>query len=153
MTGATRAPTYAEALHLAQQVQNAERQLKEACERHADELLLARQEVHYKWKQFHELAMKEKDKELEKEMEKTIMYMREKDKEKEMEKTIMYMKENKKEKERALKEMEKTMMYMKDNKKEMEKTIMYMKEKEKEMEKTITDSVHNLEYSNREISN
>ena len=79
MTGAMRAPTAVEAVQVSQQVQTAKRQLHEAQDRHASELLLARQAVHHKWKQFHELALKKKGKELEKAL---------KDKDKEMEKKM-----------------------------------------------------------------
>ena len=134
MTGAMRAPTASEALQLAQQVQTAERHLKEARELHVSELLQARQKVHYDWKKFYELALKEKDKEMEKEKEKDEKEMDEemekdlKEMEKEMEKAL-----KEKEKEKALKEMEKAL-------KEKEQVLIYMKEMEKALKKKETDS-------------
>ena len=122
MTGTMRAPTAAEALQLSQQVQTAERHLKEARELHASEVLLARQTVHYEWRQFYELALKEKDKEKDKEMEKAL-----KEKDKEMEKAL-------KEKD---KEMEKEMEL---TEKEKGKVLIYMKEMEKALKEKETDS-------------
>ena len=95
MTGAMRAPTADKALQLSQQVQTAERQLQEALTRHADELLRARQAVHYEWKQFYEKELKEKEhinKDKEKELKEMEKMNEDKEKElKEKEKTIMYM--------------------------------------------------------------
>ena len=124
MTGTMRAPTAAEALQLSQQVQTAERRLKEAQECHGSELLRVRQEVHYEWKQFYKSLLKEK--EMEKEMEKAL-----KEKDKEMEKEM----------EKALKEKDKEMeKEMELTEKEKGKVLIYMKEMEKALKEKETDS-------------